>query len=446
MCALEKVVSGQPINIPATTYNAMIDAARKANSINTFNSETTNSKDYAKVSVLNSSGSDLDRFFILGIDEPIILPADDQEDFESRITVDGVTPEDGTGGSGASDHRGRFVVLQEPIPDGEIGKSRIAGETLVKIDVIEEAHEFADVTDGEPAYLTSSSTGSARILWKESGTGEKWALIRLGDDSASKINIYNDYGSEIPANAAMEVVYNFTEKYFEATRPTADNMSNVIINDSTAIPDDVVKQLDTSYIFDAAVGETIAVGDSLGTEEDSFDLLKDNTGFTAMSADSGGVCSCRFFNSGGGSQDVILSNNNLELNLTGLSTPWASSWYSLAESMDVSGTNYRYDIHKIISSKPRAIRLMITNPEASFQYFNFYLVLSNASETVSLLYQILGANIKDNRGAQTWFTGGSTTSTASFTATKFRFTMEGTMTNASLFLYGGTQQRFIKIT
>ena len=205
MCALEKVVSGQPLNIPATTYNAMIDAARKANSINTFNSETTNSKDYAKVSVLNSSGSDLDRFFILGIDEPIILPADDQEDFESRITVDGVTPEDGTGGSGASDHRGRFVVLQEPIPDGEIGKARIAGETLCKVNVIDEDDGFADVTDGVEDYLTSANTGSARILWKESGTGEKWALIRIGDYQSLAGKMYKATADSVSASAGVTV-------------------------------------------------------------------------------------------------------------------------------------------------------------------------------------------------------------------------------------------------
>ena len=205
MCALEKVVSGQPLNIPATTYNAMIDAARKANSINTFNSETTNSKDYAKVSVLNSSGSDLDRFFILGIDEPIILPADDQEDFESRITVDGITPEDGSGGSGSSDHRGRFAVIQEPIPDGEIGKSKIAGETLCKVNVIDEDDGFADVTDGVEDYLTSANTGSARILWKESGTGEKWALIRLGDYQSLAGKMYKATADSVSASAGVTV-------------------------------------------------------------------------------------------------------------------------------------------------------------------------------------------------------------------------------------------------
>jgi hypothetical protein len=50
----------------------------------------------------------------------------------------------------------------------------------VKVDVTDEDHGYADVTDADATKLTSVSRGSAQILWKESGTGLKWATVRLG--------------------------------------------------------------------------------------------------------------------------------------------------------------------------------------------------------------------------------------------------------------------------
>jgi hypothetical protein len=36
---------------------------------------------------------------------------------------------------------------------------------------------FADVTTGYPGFLTSGPNGAARILWAESGTGQRRALV-----------------------------------------------------------------------------------------------------------------------------------------------------------------------------------------------------------------------------------------------------------------------------
>ena len=41
------------------------------------------------------------------------------------------------------------------------------------------AHGFADVADGVCTSLKSGGTGGATILWKEAGTGLKWALVRF---------------------------------------------------------------------------------------------------------------------------------------------------------------------------------------------------------------------------------------------------------------------------
>lgn len=180
---IDKVIKGQPFEMPADAYNAFVDAARKAQQFDPLDDQNKDSNNFRKLHCLNDSGGDQDQFAILGIDEPIITPTEEEDEFKSRITISGVTPEDGSGGSGSSDHTGRFVVLQEPILDGEIGRCIASGETICKINVVNEDHLFADVEDSESGYLKSSETGTARILWKESGTGEKWAYIRLGDSA-----------------------------------------------------------------------------------------------------------------------------------------------------------------------------------------------------------------------------------------------------------------------
>jgi len=84
----------------------------------------------------------------------------------------------------AAGHTGSFVVLLEPIIDGEIGRAVVSGVTPVKVDVADEAHAYADIAVGQAGYLASGESGSALILWKETGTGQKWALVKIGMPSA----------------------------------------------------------------------------------------------------------------------------------------------------------------------------------------------------------------------------------------------------------------------
>ena len=73
-----------------------------------------------------------------------------------------------------------FVVLAEPIASVKIGRAYIGGVCLAKVNVTDAGHAYATITDGEEAYLTSAASGPVQILWKEAGTGQKWAQIRLG--------------------------------------------------------------------------------------------------------------------------------------------------------------------------------------------------------------------------------------------------------------------------
>jgi hypothetical protein len=184
----KKVKSGDKLNIPAKTYNAFIDAAQANKARNNFLSASNKNSDSRKVLVQNNSGGNLDKFSVLGIDSPYITPTENETDFQERITIVGVTPTE-------DDHTGKFIVLQEPIPNGKTGRGILSGETIVKIDVEDADHEYAEVTDSQAGYLTSTDSGSAKILWKESGTGQVWAYVRLGFPQI--YNIYEDDASSV---------------------------------------------------------------------------------------------------------------------------------------------------------------------------------------------------------------------------------------------------------
>ena len=88
-----------------------------------------------------------------------------------------------------ADHPGNFVVLQEPIPAGELGRAMVAGVTPVQVTIRNESDQYAEVrSDGEDGWdFLSGSVGSAQILWHQPGTGVQWSLIRLGNRVAPQI-------------------------------------------------------------------------------------------------------------------------------------------------------------------------------------------------------------------------------------------------------------------
>lgn len=184
----KKVQRGDPLRIPAETFNTFIDAAKD------FRSRTQNLARRGQPDVLqsgiilvkNGTANDLGRFHVLGIERPIFTPADSLFSFQDQIAVIGVTPNE-------DHHLGRFLVLQEPLRAGMIGRACVSGVTPVRLNVLDEAHEWADIEDGETDSLKTDTAGSAFILWKEPPTGGyggygygyygglRWALVRLSN-------------------------------------------------------------------------------------------------------------------------------------------------------------------------------------------------------------------------------------------------------------------------
>ena len=172
---LGKVQSGEKLRIPAAAYNAFVDTAldlrRRQQAVQ--QSSTTEARQTGIILVRNDSGADRGRFDVLGISGVVITPTDNPDAFKSKVALVGVSPTE-------AQHAGRFVVLLEPIVGGKIGQACAAGVTIARVDVVDTDHKFADVSDGTAAQLKSVQGGAGAILWKESGTGVKWAVVRIG--------------------------------------------------------------------------------------------------------------------------------------------------------------------------------------------------------------------------------------------------------------------------
>ena len=74
----------------------------------------------------------------------------------------------------------QFVVVQKPIPSGDIGPAVIRGVSFAMVNVTHSWHRFADFTEGTPDRLTSCPHGSAEILVGADDVGLSPCLVFLG--------------------------------------------------------------------------------------------------------------------------------------------------------------------------------------------------------------------------------------------------------------------------
>ena len=197
--ALRKVQAGQPLVISAAAYNAFVDAAldyrQRASRVG--REARPAFRQASIVLVRNDSGSDRERFDVLGVGVPVIDPADGEEAFKERVALAGVVPVAGT-------HAGLFVVLAEPLAAGAIGHAFAAGVCPVRIDVPDGEGEWriAEIAGGVTANLVAHPQGSAAILWRAGGTGVQWAVVRLGN--APGLHVFPVELSQVGGSAGGE--------------------------------------------------------------------------------------------------------------------------------------------------------------------------------------------------------------------------------------------------
>ena len=171
---ITKVRSGEPLRMSAEAFNAFVDAAaahHASRQNRTADGESTSST-AGVILVRNDSGADQGRFAVLGLGDPLISPSANAQAFQERIAFAAVELD-------AERHARRFVILQEPIASGAVGRGLVMGCSPVRLDVQSADDELAAVVTATSGTLTTGAEGGARILWKEDGTGELWGIVQI---------------------------------------------------------------------------------------------------------------------------------------------------------------------------------------------------------------------------------------------------------------------------
>jgi hypothetical protein len=126
----------------------------------------------------NETGANLPQFSVVGIGDPVTeYSANISDQFEFSQNPRFFKADLPT----VADHTERFALVIGGVTSNanEVASCAIGGIYPCQVDVTDEAHEFAGIKDGVVTELLSGSTGPAQILWKEAGTGVKWALIKF---------------------------------------------------------------------------------------------------------------------------------------------------------------------------------------------------------------------------------------------------------------------------
>jgi len=206
---LKKVQSGQRLEIPAAAWNAIVDTveAHRRGQHNVVQGLGSDFKQPVVVKVRNASGSPQDRFAVLAVRKPIILPADNLLEFQNHYAFEAYVP------ATPLDEE-NIVVLQEPLLPRAIGRAVIAGVTPVRLNVLASKHRFAEPVAGV-TILRSEINGRVLLLWKERGLGLKWALAFLLAPTSVALDLVTQV---CPLNYAVEAVATSGIRITESTR------------------------------------------------------------------------------------------------------------------------------------------------------------------------------------------------------------------------------------
>jgi len=171
--SLKKVLPGDTLNIPAETFNTFIDTAQafRDQKQSLASASQLAPPSSGIITVRNNTDEDQDRFAVLCITGIVVPPEDNEPEFKNSTAFEADEP--------GADNLGKCVILTEPIATGRFGQAMIAGLTPVHIDVLSEDHEYAVAKSETTSHLESAASGPFRALWKEPGTGVKWAIVQL---------------------------------------------------------------------------------------------------------------------------------------------------------------------------------------------------------------------------------------------------------------------------
>jgi hypothetical protein len=120
----------------------------------------------------NMGVTDIARGDVVRVSAPIIIPADNEEEWWGRLALEVQHP--------ATMPPGAWLgVARAPIAAGKFGRVAVAGVVQCRLNVTDAGHLFAGANAGD-TILRSRASGPHTIIWRETGTGAKRALVHLG--------------------------------------------------------------------------------------------------------------------------------------------------------------------------------------------------------------------------------------------------------------------------
>ena len=178
----QHVRSGEPLQIPAATYNAMVDAAQAHRNRRINLAPHGAGFDSLFVYVVNTTGQSLQRFNVVGLDGPSDSPSNAQntDAFCNRIVFKGVKPQ--------KKHKGKFAVLQQDAANNMVVRACVYGATVTKVKTDSDGGntepKYCDIKENETGYLSSGGSG-AEVLWCDNSSQERWAIVRIGSGKST---------------------------------------------------------------------------------------------------------------------------------------------------------------------------------------------------------------------------------------------------------------------
>jgi hypothetical protein len=283
---LKKVASGQSFRPRADDWNAFVDAAMDYRQRrNSFGARSMpGSYRQGIVLVRNKTGADQDQFSALWIDDLAIRPDDPDGEQRFRTLAPVFDLKLFTDIAAANRHECRYVVIQEPLKDGKVGHGMLFGVSPAKLDIPVEAHDYAEPNPTLTAKLRSGWSGSCRILWKQAGTGEKWALVHFPVSDAPRLLIENASGETILDGYACMVSASAGEPWkVQVTKPDEDSRLQTIAYSGPDLPDGETAALRIGEVMRFRVDTgSLSPGDFIGTKNGAWSLTANRFGFLVL--------------------------------------------------------------------------------------------------------------------------------------------------------------------
>lgn len=292
---LQPVSPGQPWQGPsAVAHNTLVELAARASRPGGAPAAGNPWPHCLWQIVKNDSSNDWDRGQPVRLREPVVTATDSPafcHDFSEFIseqiwnytTQTNVNPIN-------------LAVTLEPIPVGRTGAVAFGGSCWALVTVVEEADNFCFATEAATRLRTTRNHGaaSARILWKEPGTGDKLAWITFAPEGMREFAIAEWYGTAsctAAAGIASNIAIPCTALNNFGTSHTYDTELHLVGTGVYRIhwflnftPWSVPAQTNTSAT------EAGAIGNSIVTAVNGTFSLVAESGFTTDSIWGGRTC------------------------------------------------------------------------------------------------------------------------------------------------------------